>query len=132
MQHEFSAAFGKRFQQTVCIGISQFGFRLVAAVDDGGQMIFQRPAELMFQDCENVPDAYYSESDISEDLWEYMEKVKDYDKEIVDAILDDGDDEEEEYTGTEVFTGSDKSKPAFEEDDQRTRRFGTDANADKK
>ena len=74
--------------------------------------------ELMFQDCENVPDAYYSESDISEDLWEYMEKVKDYDKEIVDAILDDGytlDDVDDAIVYPNCYSMGDVARELFDD-----------------
>ena len=46
--------------------------------------------ELMFQDSENIPDKYYSESSVSDELWEYINVVKNYDKDMVDAVLDAG------------------------------------------
>ena len=48
--------------------------------------------ELMFQDYECFPEKYYSESHIDPEVWEYIEQVEDYDKDVVDAILDDGND----------------------------------------
>lgn len=46
--------------------------------------------ELMFQDYECFPSKYYSESYIDPEVWEYIEKIEDYNKDVVDAILDDG------------------------------------------
>ncbi len=46
--------------------------------------------ELMFQDYEGFPSKYYSESHIDPEVWDYIEKIEDYDKDVVDAILDDG------------------------------------------
>ncbi len=34
--------------------------------------------ELMFQDCENLPDCFYSESEISKKFWEFLEECDDY------------------------------------------------------
>jgi hypothetical protein len=44
----------------------------------------------MFQDYENFPDEYYGESGLKPSLWDYIEKIDDYDKELVDAILEEG------------------------------------------
>lgn len=46
--------------------------------------------ELMFQDYENFPSAYYGESGLNEELWDYIDAIKDHDKEMVDAVLEDG------------------------------------------
>lgn len=46
--------------------------------------------ELMFQDYENFPEKYYGESSLKPELWDYIEKVKDYDKDIVDAVIEEG------------------------------------------
>lgn len=46
--------------------------------------------ELMFQDYENFPEAYYSESGLKPELWDYMEALDECDKDVIDAILDEG------------------------------------------
>ena len=46
--------------------------------------------ELMFQDYENFPSAYYGESGLNEELWDYIEAIKDHDKDMVDAVIEDG------------------------------------------
>ena len=47
--------------------------------------------ELMFQDFDNFPKCFYSECspDIN-GIYEYMEACENFDKELVDAVLDDG------------------------------------------
>ena len=47
-------------------------------------------AELMFQDYENFPPKYYDEWSLDPELWDYIEVVKKYDKDMVDAVLEDG------------------------------------------
>lgn len=47
--------------------------------------------EFMFQDYEGFPEEYYSESSIDERIWDYIEKCKEYDQGVVDAILENGD-----------------------------------------
>ena len=46
--------------------------------------------EFMFQDAENFPDEYYGESGLKPSLWDYIETINNYDKELVDAILEEG------------------------------------------
>ncbi len=46
--------------------------------------------ELMFQDYENFPSTYYKESSLNPEIWDYIEAVKDHNKEMVDAVLEDG------------------------------------------
>lgn len=46
--------------------------------------------ELMFQDYENFPSAYYGESGLNEELWDYIDAIKDHDKDMVDAVIEDG------------------------------------------
>lgn len=46
--------------------------------------------ELMFQDYENFPSAYYGESGLNAELWDYIEAIKDHDKDMVDAVLEEG------------------------------------------
>lgn len=46
--------------------------------------------ELMFQDYEGFPSCYYHESSLDPELWDYMNVIKEHDKDMVDAILEDG------------------------------------------
>lgn len=46
--------------------------------------------EFMFQDYQNFPEEYYGESKLDEELWDYIEKINDYDKDLVDTILENG------------------------------------------
>ena len=50
----------------------------------------EKDPELMFQDYENFPAQYYGESSLKEELWDYIEKIKENDKDLVDAVLEDG------------------------------------------
>lgn len=50
----------------------------------------EKDPQLMFQDFQNFPRKYYGESTLDEQLWDYIEKIKEYDKDIVDAIIDYG------------------------------------------
>jgi len=50
----------------------------------------QRDPELMFQDYEDFPRAYYSESNIKEELWDDYLRLNDNEKEIVNLGLDHG------------------------------------------
>ena len=50
----------------------------------------EQEPELMFQDYENFPEKYYNESHLDPELWEYFEKIQDYDKDIVDAVINEG------------------------------------------
>ena len=50
----------------------------------------EKEPELMFQDYENFPSKYYDESRLDPELWEYIEKIKDYDKDLVDAVMEAG------------------------------------------
>ena len=63
--------------------------------------------ELMFQDYEGFPGKYYSESHINPELWDYMEVIKNYDKDMVDAVLDEGyelSDLEDAYNYPDCYT----------------------------
>lgn len=50
----------------------------------------EKDPELMFLDYENFPKEYYGESGLNEELWDYLEKIKTYDKAMVDALIDNG------------------------------------------
>lgn len=50
----------------------------------------EQDPELMFQDYQNFPETYYGESSLDKELWDYIDKVNDYDKDQVDAILQNG------------------------------------------
>lgn len=43
--------------------------------------------ELMFQDWENIPDKFISESSIDEELWEYIELLEEYDADFIKDIM---------------------------------------------
>lgn len=49
--------------------------------------------ELMFQDCENLPSRFYSESDISPEFWDYLEAFNECDDqeafEVFTNLFDD-------------------------------------------
>ena len=58
----------------------------------------EKDPEIMFQDCENLPDALYCESCSMgnlEKIYEYIEKCEEYGQDLVDAALDNGDDLED-------------------------------------
>lgn len=66
--------------------------------------------ELMFQDYEGFPSKYYHESSLEPELWDYMNVVKDYNKDMVDAVLDEGyelSDLEDAYNYTDCYSMSD-------------------------
>lgn len=66
--------------------------------------------ELMFQDYEGFPSKYYSESRIDPELWDYMEAIDNYDKDMVDAVLDEGyslSDLENAYNYPDCYSMSD-------------------------
>jgi antirestriction protein len=44
----------------------------------------------MFQDYENFPNEYYGESGLKPELWDYIEAINNYDKELVDTVLENG------------------------------------------
>lgn len=46
--------------------------------------------EFMFQDYEGFPSEYYSESGLKPELWDYLDKIQEFDKEMVDAIIEQG------------------------------------------
>ena len=46
--------------------------------------------EFMFQDYENFPEQYYGESGLKPELWDYIEASNNYDKDWVDAVLEEG------------------------------------------
>lgn len=50
----------------------------------------QDDPEFMFQDFEGFPNRYYGESGLKSELWDYIEAIKNYDQEMVDAIIDEG------------------------------------------
>lgn len=50
----------------------------------------EQDPEFMFQDYENFPEKYYGESELKPELWDYIEKINDYDKQMVDAVIDYG------------------------------------------
>jgi len=49
----------------------------------------EQDPELMFQDFENFPKEYYSESGLNSDLWEYI-NLDDDDRELLEAYRDAG------------------------------------------
>lgn len=50
----------------------------------------EQEPEFMFQDWENIPSDYITESSIKPETWDYIEKINEYDKDVVDAILENG------------------------------------------
>lgn len=46
--------------------------------------------EFMFQDYENIPSIYITESTLKPEVWDYIDKIKEYDKDVVDAVLENG------------------------------------------
>ena len=46
--------------------------------------------EFMFQDYQGFPARYYGESGLKPELWDYLEAIDNYDKDLVDAIIDEG------------------------------------------
>ena len=53
--------------------------------------------EFMFQDFEGFPEAYYGESGLDPDLWDYLKKIEDEDKEIIDTLVEHGYNYDQEY-----------------------------------
>ena len=54
----------------------------------------QQDPEIMFQDYENFPSQFYGESGLKPELWDYIDLIqnKGYNKQDIDAILEDGHD----------------------------------------
>lgn len=46
--------------------------------------------EFMFQDYECFPQKYYGESGLNSELWDYIDYIQSYDKDMIDAILEEG------------------------------------------
>lgn len=69
----------------------------------------QEDPELMFQDYEGFPEQYYGESSLDPELWDYIDKINEYDKEDIDAILDYGHniDQIEDFIIVEGYDDSD-------------------------
>lgn len=64
--------------------------------------------ELMFQDYEEFPKRYYSESNISEDLWEYL-ALDTTDQEIVNAYFENVNSDGSFKEALEAYLGTFKS-----------------------
>ena len=48
----------------------------------------ERHPELMFQDWENIPDEFISESHLSEDFWDLLEMYNEYDQTFINDLID--------------------------------------------
>lgn len=46
--------------------------------------------EFMFQDYEGFPAEYYNESGLKPELWDYLATIEDHDKDMVDAVIENG------------------------------------------
>jgi len=60
--------------------------------------------ELMFQDFENFPEKFYSECDISDELFEFLEMDED-DRQIVELFWDNVDDSASAESALEAYQG---------------------------
>jgi antirestriction protein len=68
--------------------------------------------ELMFQDYEGFPKAFYSESAIDERLWEWLELDED-NREIISIYLDNVNDKAPVYDAGNAFMGKADNKADF-------------------
>lgn len=58
--------------------------------------------EFMIQDFQGFPKCYYSESGLNAEIWEYLKAIKEFNKDAIDAYLNNGNDLsnfEEAYQG---------------------------------
>lgn len=50
----------------------------------------EKNPQFMFQDFQNFPEKYYHENSLDEEIWDYIQTIKTQDKDVVDAVIDNG------------------------------------------